>query len=200
MNRFDLDNAIQTKSEFSYAIAVMTKSEGWEEESWVGSKFAASMWIYTKAVICNGQNNMQGYRVQKIRSIMEAVNDGFVMHSPCDDALDDHVWVPELTISCQEAKILEALQYDLANPCMVQWSMLWFSAPTNLNRRFLNDGVILEKYNEAIYLAFRRAFILPFWRMNTPRSCFLRSIHAVLCRPPGTEYDCTQRDEAVGTG
>ena len=33
---------------------------GWEEqEKWVGSRFAACMWIYTKAVICNGQENTQ---------------------------------------------------------------------------------------------------------------------------------------------
>ena len=34
--------------------------------------------------------------------MMEAVN------WVCDDALDDHVWVLEHTISCQEAKVLEA--------------------------------------------------------------------------------------------
>ena len=80
----------------------------------MGSRFAACMWIHTEAMICNGQNNMQDYRLQKFRSIMEAVN------LVCDDALDDHVWVSELTISCQEAKVLEALQCDLANPCTVQ--------------------------------------------------------------------------------
>ena len=58
------------------------------------------------------------HRLQKIRSIMEAVN------WVCEDALDDHMWVSELTISCQEAKVLEALQYDLANPCIVQWGVV----------------------------------------------------------------------------
>ena len=58
----DMDNAIQTKAEFSYAIAVMDKIE----ESWAGSRFAASMWIYTKAVTCNGQDNMQEYRLLKV--------------------------------------------------------------------------------------------------------------------------------------
>ena len=38
----------------SYAMAVMDKSEGWEEE-WMGSRIAPCMWIYTKTVICNGQ-------------------------------------------------------------------------------------------------------------------------------------------------
>ena len=86
---------------------------------------------------------MQEYKLLKVRSIMEAVN------WVCDDALDDHEWVSELTISCEEAKVLEAQQYDLANRCIVQWRMLWFSAPTCLNNRLLKHGVILEKYNEA---------------------------------------------------
>ena len=59
----------------------------------------------------------------------------------CDDALDDHVWENERTISCQEAKVLEVLGYDVAVPCVVQWRMLWFSSPTSVNRRFLNSGI-----------------------------------------------------------
>ena len=92
-----------------------------EEENGVVSRFAASMWIHTKAVICNGRNHMQNYklfRFCKFRSIMELANRVF------DDPLDEHEWVSELTISCQEVKVLEALQYDLANPCTVQWRMV----------------------------------------------------------------------------
>ena len=40
-DRFDYENAIQTKAEFSYAIPVMDTIEGWEEENWVGSRLAA---------------------------------------------------------------------------------------------------------------------------------------------------------------
>ena len=54
-DKFDLENVIQKEAEFSCAIAVMDKIGGWEEETWVGSRFPASMWMYTKAVICNGQ-------------------------------------------------------------------------------------------------------------------------------------------------
>ena len=39
---------------FSNAVAVMDKVEGWKEEEWVGSYLAASMWIYTKAGMCDG--------------------------------------------------------------------------------------------------------------------------------------------------
>ena len=37
------------KAVFSYAMTVMDKFCGWEDdEKWVGSKIAARMWIYTK--------------------------------------------------------------------------------------------------------------------------------------------------------
>ena len=61
-------------------------------------------------------NHVQIHGLFKFRSMTEAVNE------VCDDALDDHVWRSELTIACQEAKVL---QCDLANPCIVQWRKLW---------------------------------------------------------------------------
>ena len=155
-DKFDLENAIQTEAEFSYAVGVMDKIVGWEEVNRVESRFAASMWMYTKAVICNGQNHMQNYKLLKFRFIRETVN------GVCDNALDEHLWVSELPISCQEAKVLEALQYELVNPCTVQWRMLWFSATTSLKHGFFDDGVIFEKDNEAVNLAMLASFTLPF--------------------------------------
>ena len=35
------------KTAFSYAITVIDKVEGWNEEKWVWSKFAACMWVNT---------------------------------------------------------------------------------------------------------------------------------------------------------
>ena len=86
------------------------------------------MWIYTKAVVCNVQNHMQHYSINKLGSIMEAVN------WVCDDALDEHVWVSEQTKTLQ-VKVPDPLQYDLGIPCISQWGMLWFSAPTSLNKK-----------------------------------------------------------------
>ena len=64
--RFDLKkNAIQTKAEISYAIAMVDKIGGWEEENRVRSRFAAIMWKNTKSVVCNDQNNMHNYRLLK---------------------------------------------------------------------------------------------------------------------------------------
>ena len=112
----------------------MGKIGGWEEEHWVDSRFAACMWIFTKAVSCSGQNHMQHYRLLEFRSIMEAVD------WVCDDAVDEHT---------HGYRSLPSRVRNLANPCIVQWRMLWFFAPTSFNNDLLNDGVILEKYNEA---------------------------------------------------
>ena len=57
-----------------------------------------------------GQEAVQNYRLLKFRSIMKTVN------WVCDNALDEHMKVSELTISCQDAKVVEALQYDLGVP------------------------------------------------------------------------------------
>ena len=62
-----------------------------------------------------------------------------------DDAFDEQVWLSARTILLQEAKVLEALQYDFEIPCIVQWGMPWFSAPTSVNNEFLTHGVIFEK-------------------------------------------------------
>ena len=38
----------------------------------------------------------------------------------------------------KENLILEALHHDIEVPCPLQWALLWFSAPTNLNK-FVNN-------------------------------------------------------------
>ena len=87
----------------------------------------------------------------------------------CDDALDEHVWVWEQTMSLQEAEVLESQQYDLEFPCIVQWGMLWFSAPTSLNGELLNEGDIFGKHGEAVNFAFHNVLGAPYFWDNTPR-------------------------------
>ena len=116
---FDLINAIQTKAAFSYATAVMDRIGGWEEgdeqDNWVGARFAASIWIFTTYVVCNGHRNMQAFRVNKMKSIVEAVK------LVCDDIFEDHERVSEVSLSLQEAQVSEALHCDIEVPCVVQW-------------------------------------------------------------------------------
>ena len=82
-------------------MTVMGKIEGWEEErKWIGSTFAACAWIYTEAVLCDEQESTQEYLRRRLVSIMES------FHWVCDDALENHEWVSELTISMHENEVL----------------------------------------------------------------------------------------------
>ena len=97
-----------------------------------------------------------------------------------DDALDEHVWVPEQTISLEEAKVLEALHYDREIPCKVQWEMLWISTSTSLNNELLNDGEIFGTYYEAVNLAFQNVSCVQYFVVNTPRISFPITVRKVL--------------------
>ena len=99
-------------------MAVVDKIEEWEEEEkLVGSRFAARMWIYTKAVLCDGPEDTQKYLRRRFVSIMEGLN------WVCNDALEDNEWVSELTISMQENEVLVVLNSDIEVPSVVQWRM-----------------------------------------------------------------------------
>ena len=115
------------KATFSFAMTAMDKVEGWNEEKWVGSKFAASVWIYTKAVLCDGCGRGPPLdQRQMLRIIMESAS------LVTEDFLWEHDWVTGTNVVSKENGILEALNYDID----VQ---TWFSAPSNLNRKFVNN-------------------------------------------------------------
>ena len=67
---------------------------------------------------------MQEYPKRRMLSIMLCVN------WVCEGAFNDHDWVSENTIAMQvEEAMGRDSDYKLCMPCVVQWSMLWFSAP-----------------------------------------------------------------------
>ena len=108
----------------SFAMTVMDKVEGWNEEKWVNTHLAACMWIYTKAVLCDGRpwtyQPTLGIIVENVSWVTE-------------DFLWEHEWITETTVTLKENVTLEALNYDIDVPCPIQWGLLWFSAPTNLS-------------------------------------------------------------------
>ena len=103
----------------------MDKVEGWNEEQWVGSKFAARMWIYTKAVMCGGRGRPPQDLRQMLRIIMECVR------WATEDFLWEHEWVTEPSVLWKENDMLEALDYDIDVLCALQWGIMWFSAQRN---------------------------------------------------------------------
>ena len=107
---------VQSKAVFSCAMAVMDKICGLEkEETWVGSPFAACMWIYTEAAPCDEQESTEEYLKQRRLSIMKSVN------GVREGAFEGHEWVSEPTISRMEEHVLVDLEYDIDIPCVVQW-------------------------------------------------------------------------------
>ena len=133
---------------FSYAITVMDRIFGWiDKEKWVGSKFAAGVWIYTKMVLTEWRKptpEMQEYLKRRMLSFMLHVN------WVCAGTFDDHEWVSETTTVEQEEEVTgRDLDYEICMPCVVQrsmqWRMLWFSTPRRLNQTLEGEGVNIEK-------------------------------------------------------
>ena len=93
--------------------------EGWKEEEWVGSKFAASTWIYTKAVVCDGRGQQPPLDLRLIlRIIMESAS------CVIEDFLWEHEWVTEPNVLSKENDILETLTCDFDVLCHLQWRLL----------------------------------------------------------------------------
>ena len=107
-DRFDLELHATQRQNSPFALVVMDKIGGWER-----LLFAADKKPHAQL------------RLLKFRSMMESAN------WVCDDALEDHVWVSELTISCQEA--------HLANPCVVQWGYVVVLGTNKAQLRIFRD-------------------------------------------------------------
>ena len=72
-----------------------------------------------------------------------------------------------------------ALDFEIDVPCVVH--MLWFSAPTKLNR-ILGRDLKIKKYHEVVDSSIMEAVVRPFGGERTPRSCMLASVARVLHR------------------
>ena len=122
---------VQSKAVFSYAVTVMDKICGWEdEETWVGSKFAACMWIYNIGVVTGRQKptpEIQEYLKRQLLSIVLCTS------WVCAGTFDDHEWVSESAIAIEEKVMGREFDYENCVSCVVQWCMLEVSAPKRLN-------------------------------------------------------------------
>ena len=161
------------KTAFSFSMTVTDKVEGWSEEKWVGSKFAACMWIYTEAILCDGHRRPLQDPRQMLVIIMECVS------WVCEDALWEHEWVTEPNVLWKENDMLEELNCDLDVPCPLQWGLLWFFSPSRLNRKFEHDGTIIAKYRETVNMSIEITLTAPF---DGLRTCSLRAESVLLCQ------------------
>ena len=84
--------------------------------------------------------------------------------------------------------ILEALHYDIEVPCPLQWSLIRFSAPTNLNRKFVNNGTKVAKFRDTLSSAIELTCKIAFDAAHTPRECFLRALTILLSYAPNKDW------------
>ena len=159
-------------------MTVMDKVEGWNEEKWVGSKCAASTWMYTKAVLCDGR----GRDLLDLKPILRII-------------MDERV--TEATVVLKENDILGALNCDIDVPCPLQWRLLWFSAPSSLKRKFVNNGTKAAKFRDTVNGAIELTCNIAFDGTGTPRACFFTGCEfsLELCIRQGLEFG--SRDEGV---
>ena len=86
---------VQSKAVFSYAMNLMDAIRGWDDDkSWVGSKFAACMWIYTKEALTGGTDTRQ--RTRRVPEETHNVHDALHKLGLCRYV--DHEWVSSRTI------------------------------------------------------------------------------------------------------
>ena len=147
-----------------------------DEEKCVGSNLVACMWIYTKAVLCEGRRRDPPQDLQpKLEIIVESAS------WVTEDFLWEHEWIMETNVTLKENVILDALNYDIDVPCPLQWGLLWFSAPTKLNREFVNNGTKVAKFTDTVSSAIEFTCNIAFDGTLTPRACYLRAVSIFLC-------------------
>ena len=95
---------VESKAVFSYAMTLMDKIGGWEDEKrWIGSKFAECMWTYTKEALTGGRilDKEQEEYLKKTHNVHYALCTTWV----CAGAFVDHERVSSRTIIQQEEDI-----------------------------------------------------------------------------------------------
>ena len=84
--------------------------------------------MYTKHVLCDGQETTQDFLKRKMLSMMESVN------WVCEEVLEEHEWGSPLTISSkEEEEVLRESDYEIDVLCVVPRRFLWFIAPSRFN-------------------------------------------------------------------
>ena len=107
-----------------------------------------------------------------------------------EDFLWEHEWITETNVTLKENDILEALKYDIDVPCPLQWGLLWFSAPSNLNRKFVNNGTKVAKFRDTVNSAIEL----------TPRACFLRVVSIFLSYAIDKDWNLEEEMKGWGAG
>ena len=105
-----------------------------------------------------------------------------------EDSLWNHEWITE-TKGYHERKFHSGgLHYGIQVPCPLQWALLWFSAPTNLNHKFVNNGTKVAKFRDTVSSAIELTCNIAFDGAHSPRECFLRAVTIFFCYAPDMDW------------
>ena len=117
-----------------------------------------------------------------------------------EDSLWCHEWITEAKVTMKENLILEALNCDIEVPCPLQWALLWFSAPTNLNLKFVNNGTKVTNFRDTVNSAIELTCNIAVYGAHTARACFLRAVTIFLCYAPDRDRKLEEENEALVCG
>ena len=169
---------VESRAVFSNAMTVMDKIHGPTRKN--GGVQFCGMHV---------DLHQGAYRVAKAHSRNAGVPEAKKCYPSCSEltgvcagTFDDHGWVSESTIAEQGGEVMgRDLDYEICIPCVVQWSMLWFSAPTRLNQTLEGEDINIVKYHEVVnHGRSQEAISMPFGGSHTPRTCMLTTVTAVL--------------------
>ena len=170
-------HAAVPKATFTYALTLMDKVGRWNDEEWIGPTFAACMKIYTKAVCnkkrCSGEPSLdldfaQGIIGESVTWVTEV-------------CLWEHEWIIGTDVTLKENEVLETLNYEIEVPCPLQSRLLWFSPPTNLDPKFMNNGTTIAKFRKIVNHAIELSCNIVLDRTHTPRALLVRTVTVLLC-------------------
>ena len=145
---------------------------------------AASMWMYTKAALCDGRKKDPPLDLQPtLATIIESVS------WVTEDSLWEHEWITETKVTMRENPILEARHHDIEVPCPLQWALLWFSAPTNLNHKLENYGTKIGKLRKIVNRAIILTCNFAVDKTHTTRAMFVRTTTVALYCAHDKDWD-----------
>ena len=135
----------------------------------------------------DGRQRFEGDLEQRMLAVMESVS------CVCEEIFkDEHEWVTQLTMSEWEDRILADLDCNMDIPCVVQWALLWFTAPSRSNLKYEDDGVHDEMYHEVTDTAIRWACGQRYGGYFTPRRALIGAVMTVMGRLAEQHWDLDQ--------
>ena len=65
----------------------------------------------------------------------------------------------------------------------------WLSAPSSLNRKFVNNGTKVAQFRETVNNAIELGCNIIFEGIHSPRACLLRAVSILLSYAPDRDWD-----------